>query len=153
MDERTDRPQKITATHRRQQWLRILACSSESELATALRHVDAATIELRKPEVGLAMITARVGESGEPFGLGEMTITRCVVQIGSHMGVGYVRGRAPKHARHIAVADALLQGALYEEICTQVVRPLARLQKERSMLRAAEVAGTRVQFLTMVRGN
>lgn len=110
-------------------------------------------VALRKPEVGLVMVTGRVGGSGEPFGLGEMAITRSVVQVGDVMGVGYVRGRAPQHAQNIALTDAMLQGDLHDEIVARVVEPLALRQVEREALRAADVAGTQVQFLTMVRGN
>jgi alpha-D-ribose 1-methylphosphonate 5-triphosphate synthase subunit PhnG len=154
----TDKPSALRPTEQRQQWLRTLACSTEDELSTALADsevasVVAASVELRKPEVGLVMVTGRVGGSGEPFGLGEMTITRCVVQVGDVMGVGYVRGRAPQHAQNIALTDAMLQGDLHDEIVARVVEPLALRQIERSALRAADVAGTQVQFLTMVRGN
>jgi alpha-D-ribose 1-methylphosphonate 5-triphosphate synthase subunit PhnG len=154
----TDKPSALRPTEQRQQWLRTLACSTEDELSTALADsevasVVAASVELRKPEVGLVMVTGRVGGSGEPFGLGEMTITRCVVQVGDVMGVGYVRGRAPQHAKNIALTDAMLQSDLHDEIVARVVEPLALRQIERSALRAADVAGTQVQFLTMVRGN
>jgi alpha-D-ribose 1-methylphosphonate 5-triphosphate synthase subunit PhnG len=159
----TDTPSALRPTEERQQWLRTLACSTEGELSTALADsevasavaasVVVASVELRKPEVGLVMVTGRVGGSGEPFGLGEMTITRCVVQVGDAMGVGYVRGRAPQHAQNIALADAMLQGDLHDEILARVVEPLAQRQVERAALRAADVAGTQVQFLTMVRGN
>jgi alpha-D-ribose 1-methylphosphonate 5-triphosphate synthase subunit PhnG len=145
--------QKGTPTQQRQQWLRTLACSTETELIDLLGEVDGAVTELRKPEIGLAMVTARVGATGEPFGLGELTVTRCVVQVGDALGVGYVRGRAPIHARCIAVADALLQGSLHDEILARVVKPLVLAQRQRSSLSAAEVAATQVQFLTMVRGN
>jgi alpha-D-ribose 1-methylphosphonate 5-triphosphate synthase subunit PhnG len=154
----TDNPSALRPTEQRQQWLRTLASSTAEELSVALGEVDVASVvvsrvELRKPEVGLVMVTGRVGGSGEPFGLGEMTITRCVVQVGDAMGVGYVRGRAPQHARNIAVTDAMLQGDRHEEMIARVIEPLALRQVERAALRAADVAGTQVQFLTMVRGN
>jgi alpha-D-ribose 1-methylphosphonate 5-triphosphate synthase subunit PhnG len=153
LQEKFQGPPKGTPTEQRQQWLRTLACSTEIELIGLLGEVDAAVTELRKPEIGLAMVTARVGATGEPFGLGEMTITRCVVQVGNALGVGYVRGRAPQHARCVAVADGLLQGDLHDEILARVIEPLAVRQRERSASRAAKVASTKVQFLTMVRGS
>jgi alpha-D-ribose 1-methylphosphonate 5-triphosphate synthase subunit PhnG len=154
----TDEPSVLGPTEQRQQWLRTLACSNEDELSRALADINVASaigtaVALRKPEVGLVMVTGRVGGSGEPFGLGEMTITRCVVQVGDVMGVGYVRGRAPQHAQNIALTDAMLQSDLHDEIVAYVVEPLAQRQLERAALRSADVAGTQVQFLTMVRGN
>uniref|UniRef100_UPI0016890F4D phosphonate C-P lyase system protein PhnG n=1 Tax=unclassified Calothrix TaxID=2619626 RepID=UPI0016890F4D len=36
---------------------------------------------LRSPEIGLAMVRGRAGGTGEAFNLGEITMTRCVVQL------------------------------------------------------------------------
>ncbi len=141
----------------RQQWLRLLACSTPNELASVLDPlIDAFTGDadlLRRPEVGLALVTGRVGATGEPFGLGEMTVTRCVVQLADTIGVGYVRGRAPDHARRIAIADALLQGDRRSEIVDQVLAPLAAAETVRRNEASDGAERTRVQFLTMVRGN
>ena len=69
------------------------------------------------------------------------------------MGVGYVRGRAPAHARNVATVDALLQGPRYDEIVAAVVAPLADAQRRRRAESAAAIETSRVQFLTMVRGD
>lgn len=137
----------------RQQWLRILACAKPDELASAISSISPQPALLRPPEIGLAMVAGRVGATGSPFGLGEMTLTRCVVQIGDAMGVGYVRGRAPDHARRVAVADALLQGPRHDEIFKSVVAPLVEAQRRRNDEAAAAIETSRVQFLTMVRGD
>ena len=146
----------MTERHERQRWLRVLACARPDELVDALdraglEHPD--PVVLRKAEVGTALVTGRVGATGEPFGVGEMTITRCVVQVGEHMGVGYVRGRAAAHARRIAVVDALLQGDTHDLVRDSVIESLARLQAARDQARSADVDTSRVQFVTMVRGN
>ena len=99
------------------------------------------------------MIAGRVGSTGSPFGLGEMSLTRCVVHVGDSMGVGYVRGRAPEHARTIAMADALLQGPRHDEVVAAVVAPLAEALRCRRAQAAAAIETSRVQFLTMVRGD
>lgn len=137
----------------RQRWLRVLACAEPEALAQLMAEHPSDSIELRPAEVGLAMVTGRVGATGDAFGLGEMTLTRCVVQVGSHVGVGYVRGRAPQHAQRVALADALLQGDAHEQISATVIEPLAAMQARLEAERAAEVDTSRVQFLTMVRGN
>lgn len=108
---------------------------------------------LRAPEIGLAMVAGRVGATGQPFGLGEMTLTRCVVQVDDAVGVGYVRGRSPEHAQSVAIIDALLQGPRHDELMAAVVTPLATTQSRRRGERAAAVDTSRVQFLTMVRGD
>ena len=131
----------------------MLSCATTEEMKAVFAGIRCESTTLRAPEVGLAMVTGRVGATGSPFGLGEMTLTRCVVQVGEAMGVGYVRGRAPEHARHVAVADALLQGPRHDEIVTAVVTPLAEAQQRRRAEREAAVETSRVQFLTMVRGD
>ncbi len=141
----------------RQEWLRELSCAPAAELELLaqkpLERYAANVLELRRPEVGLTMVTGRVGGTGEAFGLGEMTVTRCVVQVDGDMGVGYVRGRDTVHARTIAVLDALLQGPHAEELKSEVLRPLAELRLARAAHHAARTEATRVQFLTMVRGS
>jgi alpha-D-ribose 1-methylphosphonate 5-triphosphate synthase subunit PhnG len=148
---------KFANTAERQEWLRLLACADSAVLAEIVDPVDSAhrdqLIELRQPEVGLALITGRVGATGDPFGLGEMTLTRCVVQLGEYLGVGYVRGRAPRNARQIAVIDALLQSEHHDEVHRAVVVPLMEQETKRRREASARTEATRVQFLTMVRGN
>lgn len=141
----------------RQMWLRELSCALPAELERLAESLPgrfgAEVLELRRPAVGLTMVTGRVGGTGEPFGLGEMTLTRCVVQVGGEMGVGYVRGRDKEHARRIALLDALLQGPHAKELMTEVIQPLIEIRLERAATRAGQTEATRVQFLTMVRGN
>ena len=65
---------------------------------------------MRGPETGLVMVRGRAGGSGSPFNLGEMTVTRCTVQLGSGTaGHAYIAGRDERQAELAAVADALLQ--------------------------------------------
>lgn len=66
---------------------------------------------LRQPEAGLVMVRGRIGGTGGPFNLGEMTVTRCAVQLdgGGAPGIGYVAGRDSRHAELAALLDALLQ--------------------------------------------
>ena len=118
-----------------------------------LDHVEIDAIELRVPESGLALVTGRVGATGSPFGVGEMTVTRCVVQIGAHMGVGYVRGRDRERAKNVALADALLQGDRKHEAMATVIEPLSAAKAQRVSQHRATVETSRVRFLTMVRGD
>ena len=147
----------VESLSERQMWLRELSCALPAELELLAGPVLAKhgtdVLELRRPEVGLTMVTGRVGGTGEAFGLGEMTVTRCVVQVDANMGVGYVRGRDTGLARTIALLDALLQGPHAEVLRIEVIQPLAETRLERAAQRAEQTASTRVQFLTMVRGN
>jgi alpha-D-ribose 1-methylphosphonate 5-triphosphate synthase subunit PhnG len=144
----------------RQEWLSALSCADPAELSSRLHDalqrigIDRGSFTvLRPPEIGTALISGRVGATGAPFGVGEMTLTRCVVERDGVLGVGYVRGRAPTHASDIAVADALLQGAHAAEVHQSVVDPIADAIRRRRAARAVEAASTRVEFLTMVRGD
>ena len=148
------------AMQARQRWLRVLALSPEAVLEERWQAVadKPAYRALRPPQIGLAMIRGRIGGSGEPFNLGEMTMTRAAVQIGGDngcgaiIGHGHVAGRRPRHAELVALFDALLQdkrrGAAVQHA---VIAPLAAALAERHAAEAAHVAPSRVEFFTMVR--
>jgi alpha-D-ribose 1-methylphosphonate 5-triphosphate synthase subunit PhnG len=118
---------------------------------------------LRSPEIGLTMVRGRAEATGQPFNLGEMTITRCVVQLGSANGAqaagesiagfGYVAGRSQRHAELAAVCDALLQHRDWQfRVLTQVIEPLKVAATEKRASETAAVESTRVNFFTLLRG-
>ncbi len=109
---------------------------------------------LRPAETGLVMVRGRIAGSGAPFNLGEMTMTRCSVRLeDGTTGFGHVAGRNRRHAELAALFDALLQDpARHEAIAGTLIEPLAQAQADRRAVRAAEAAATRVDFVTMVRG-
>jgi alpha-D-ribose 1-methylphosphonate 5-triphosphate synthase subunit PhnG len=118
---------------------------------------------LRSPEIGLAMVRGRAEGAGQPFNLGEMTITRCVIQLSlaardqdgddSVSGFGYVAGRSQRHAELAAVCDALLQHPGWQsKVQTQVIEPLQVAAYEKRAAETAEVESTRVNFFTLLRG-
>src|SRR4051794_8982501 len=89
----------------------VLAHSEASEIA---RHLEAIALpayeNLREPENGLVMVRGRIGGDGAPFNLGEATVSRAAVRLGSgEVGFGYTLGRDPDKARMIALCDALIQ--------------------------------------------
>jgi alpha-D-ribose 1-methylphosphonate 5-triphosphate synthase subunit PhnG len=144
-------------TGARRRWMSVLALASTEELEDAWRRLAARPPYrmLRSPEVGLAMVRARAGGTGMRFNVGEITVTRCSVELpDGTAGHAYVGGRRPRHAEMAAVLDALLQhrvrGASIE---ADVVAPLARAQAERRRAAVARSAPTRVEFFTMVRGD
>jgi alpha-D-ribose 1-methylphosphonate 5-triphosphate synthase subunit PhnG len=112
---------------------------------------------LRKAETGLVMLRGRVGGSGQPFNLGEMTMTRAAVLVEDPRpitGFGYVAGRHTRHAELAALFDALLQDAARRPaLLADLIEPLAAAAVAARAARAAEVAPTRVDFTTMVRGD
>jgi alpha-D-ribose 1-methylphosphonate 5-triphosphate synthase subunit PhnG len=112
---------------------------------------------LRPAETGLVMLRGRAGGTGQPFNLGEMTVTRAAVMLDAPragIGFGYVAGRAPRHAELAALFDALLQDeASQESALSALLTDLERAAEQRRRRRSAEVAPTRVDFTTMVRGD
>lgn len=110
---------------------------------------------LRGPQTGLVMVRGRAGGAGEPFNLGEMTVTRASVRLeGGQVGHGYVAGRDKDHALGCALFDALAQDPNRQrEVLTRVVEPLEALLAGRRDREAARADATRVEFFTMARGD
>jgi alpha-D-ribose 1-methylphosphonate 5-triphosphate synthase subunit PhnG len=134
----------------------VLALASTSELEAswgALPDAPAYRV-LRRPEVGLVMVRGRAGGTGVRFNLGEMTVTRCTVQLADGtLGHAWVGGGDRRHAELAAVFDALLQDASRTAaLAESVIAPLARAREERRNAALARVAASRVEFFTMVRG-
>lgn len=108
---------------------------------------------IRPPEVGGVMVQGRMGASGAPFNLGEMTVTRCALTLADGtVGHGYVQGRSKLQAETAAKVDALMQTDAAEEVHRRVLSPLQAAKHTRKMSRAAKAAATKVEFFTMVRG-
>lgn len=113
---------------------------------------------LRSPEIGLAMVRGRTEGTGPPFNLGEITLTRCVVQIEAPTGdpiagFGYVAGRSQRHAELAALCDALRQHPDWSErVDNQIIQPLRADAQNRRDRAIAQVESTRVNFFTLKRG-
>ena len=149
----------------RQQWMTIMAKAPLEKLEqywTNLPPLPSYQM-LRKPETGLTMVRGRDAVKGLPFNLGEMTITRCVIQLVDDSlrstegipitGFGYVAGRSKRHAELAALGDALLQCPdWFQIVYGKVIDPLKDLAEAQQKARANEVEATRVNFFTMQRG-
>lgn len=169
----------------RRDWLAVLAKIPRDELERALdRVLDGAPAPafdwLRAPEIGLAMVRGRIGGTGDPFNLGEASVTRAALRLrgdrtngttgttgadgmnganganrphGATVGIAYVLGRDKRRAELVALADALLQTPeRHERLRAALIEPFrARLAQARAA-RSGEIATTRVEFFTMVRG-
>ena len=108
---------------------------------------------LRKPETGLAMVRARAGGTGSQFNLGEMSVTRCALRLASgEMGVAYVSGRDQRHAELAAIFDALMQSGARDSVQANVLQPIEQALVQRQRRAQAEAQATKVEFMTMVRG-
>ncbi len=140
----------------RQQWLSLMAKASLHELESHWQDCDLPVKwdHLRPVETGLLQVRGRMGGVGNPFNLGDMTITRAAVTTEEgFQGFGYVAGRSHRHAELVAVLDALLQNPVHQQnLQTRVLNPLAASQSERRKAQVAKTDATKVDFFTVVRG-
>ena len=108
---------------------------------------------LRVPEAGGVMVRGRMGGTGAPFNLGEMTVTRCALRLASgEVGHAYVQVRDKAHAQRAALVDALMQTDRAPDLRATVLDPLESEREAQIATRAAKAAATKVDFFTMVRG-
>ncbi|RQT14964.1 MULTISPECIES: phosphonate C-P lyase system protein PhnG [Burkholderia cepacia complex] len=144
----------------RRRWFALLAraprATLESGLATVLKGRERPDFEwLRAPETGLTMVRGRIGGSGEPFNVGETTVTRAALRLqlpDGHgvMGVAYRLGRDERCVELAAMADALLQCAQWhDKVEACVLAPIERGLEDEKQVRRAKTASTRVDFYTM----
>lgn len=145
-----------TSNALRQQWLAILARASRSELEAALSPFGdlPPVVHVRLPEPGMVMLRARVGGTGDAFNLGEASVTRCALRVGSSaLGVGYTLGRDRRKAELIAIFDAWLQDdQRRQRLQCEVIEPLALQQAAQREATSRAVATSKVEFFTFVRG-
>jgi len=152
-------PDIETPQAERARWIACLGQADPARLEAAWAALSPMPVHrwLRKPETGLVMLRGRAGGNGEAFNLGEMTMTRAAVLLEGQRqitGFGYVAGRNHRHAELAALFDALLQEADHQKaLLAELIEPLEAAAKARHAARAADVAPTRVDFTTMVRGD
>ena len=145
----------------RQHWMGVLSRASVNELENHWQTLvnQPKTRFIRPPEIGLMMVRSRAGGSGAPFNLGEMTMTRCVVELeNGTAGFGYVQGRSKRHAELAASFDALLQDSeqhnatQHSSLLNDWLNPLHEAWQAKRTKRSKAAASTKVDFFTMVRG-
>lgn len=139
----------------RRAWMSVLAKASQGRVSTLLDSVTQRPdfTWLRTPEIGSTMVRARIGATGAPFNLGEMTITRCALKLPTgEVGHAYIQGRQKSDAEAAALVDALMQTSAAGLLQERVLKPLQDEFKAAQAARAAKAAATKVDFFTMVRG-
>ncbi len=134
-----------------------LACMPAGLLAeryAALAGAAPPALPVRGPEVGLVMLRGRAGGGGAAFNLGEASVVRATVKLGSgEVGHAVVLGRDKGRARMAAHLDALWQRPDWRAaVESEVVTPGLAAEAEATEARAEETEATRVDFFTLVRG-
>ncbi|UWQ80077.1 phosphonate C-P lyase system protein PhnG [Leisingera sp. S132] len=140
----------------RKGWMSLLASAEEVRLTELWQDfgLDPDCEFLRAPEVGGIMVRGRMGSTGAPFNLGEMTVTRCALSLADGtVGHSYVQGRCKAKAEIAAKIDALMQTGAAEALNEAVLMPLAQARQAQKAARASKAAATKVEFFTMVRGD
>lgn len=141
-----------TVATARKGWMSLLAKAHPARLAALMPDLAPHSV-LRPPEVGAVMVRGRVGGTGQPFNLGEMTVTRASVRLDDGtVGHAWVQGRDKGHATRAAVIDALMQTDRAADLMAGVIDVLAAEAEAIRATRAAKAAATKVDFFTMVRG-
>ena len=139
----------------RRDWLSLLAKADADHLRELWETVDLnpAHQVLRAPEIGAVMTRGRMGATGAPFNMGEITVTHCSVRLETgEIGHGYVSGRSKAHSITAALIDALMQTEAAPCLRKAIFEPLARAANTARTTRARKAAATRVDFFTMARG-
>lgn len=139
----------------RQHWMSVLARADLDALESYWQNLAQQPSYrcLRKPEIGLAMMRGRAGGTGAPFNLGEVTVTRCVVELETGaQGFGYATGRSRRHAELAALFDGLMQQD-GDQHGSALIQPLHRQWLARREQVSRKAAATKVNFMTMVRGS
>ena len=145
-----DNPEAVISA--RKTWMGLLARAKPARLAELFPALPSHDL-LRQPEIGAVMVQGRIGGTGLPFNLGEMTVTRCSLRLASGaVGHAHVQGRDKGHALRAAAVDALMQTAEAAEVQAAVLTPLQDAETARRASRAAKAAATKVEFFTLVRG-
>ena len=109
----------------RQERMRLLALAPETSLDEALSGISLPGYRIvRGPETGLVMARGRVGNVGDVFNVGEVLVTRCVVQLEEKtLGHAWIMGESPRHAELAALCDALWQQESYAALLDEKLRP------------------------------
>lgn len=137
----------------RRDWMGLLARAAPARLAELLPAPLPAHDLLRPPEIGSVMVRGRIGGTGAPFNLGEMTVTRCSLRLeGGAVGHAHVQGRDRDHALRAAIVDALMQTDAAPALRRDCLAPLAAEEAARRAARAGKAAASKVEFFTLVRG-
>ncbi len=119
----------------RQNWMALLAQADPADLEAARKQLDdnfSFTL-ITAPETGLFMIQGKKDGSGSRFNLGEVTVSKCILEVnGTWQGAAWVMGSDLRHAKLAALFDGLLQDPGYHDrIKTELLNQLLVKEKIR----------------------
>lgn len=150
------RNQQNAPIEARQMLMGLLARATKPEFDAAFAVIADAVevLPVRGPETGLVMVRGRIGGGGDPFNLGEVTVSRATVRLADGtVGHGQRLGTDKELARLAAVFDALFQGETHRGVADALAHTVAARIAQEDRKRDSEAAATRVDFFTLVRGD
>lgn len=139
----------------RRRTVELLSKADEERLLAAWETLPAKpdVSRLRGPETGLVMLRGRIGGGGSPFNLGEATVSRATVQLGTgEIGHGQTLGQSRRKAELAAIFDAMAQRPEHRPHIDALLADIAGALAARDAERERQTAATKVDFFTMVRG-
>ena len=140
----------------RQDWIRLLANAQAEDLESVHSHLerDISYNYIVKPETGLLMVQARADGSHSRFHLGEVSVTKCVLEVeNQYLGYGMVTGSNTRHAELAALFDGLLQHPdFHDNLRGPLLDILSSKQHQADRRIQKDAADTRVEFFTLKRG-
>ena len=146
-------PKKRFSTTERKHWIELLSSASVEDLRRARKRLDKEIDYdfIVKPESGTLMVQARADGDSARFNLGEVGVSKCVLQVlGQYMGYGMVVGNSDEHAELAALFDGLLQAPQYhDDLKKNLIKGLAKKQKQKDQASRKETAQTKVEFFTL----
>lgn len=143
------------AGQKRRRTMELLAQADEALLQASWDAIEdkPEVSRVRGPETGLVMIRGRIGGGGSPFNLGEATVSRATVRLGTgEIGHGNTLGLSRRKAELAAIFDALSQRPERLDEIDGLLARIADAIAERDAESERRTAATKVEFFTMVRG-
>ena len=132
----------------RKEWMALLGGADPNTLESTRNGLDLpfTPTYIVKPKTGMLMAQARADSAGPRFNLGEVTVTRCIMDLaGRATGYAMILGHDARHAELAALFDGLLQLPEYRPgLMASLVTPLQNLKERRDRRLAREQAATRV---------
>jgi alpha-D-ribose 1-methylphosphonate 5-triphosphate synthase subunit PhnG len=141
----------------RQRRMRLLSLADPALLEDRLKTLEGQRdlpdiVFLKAASSGMIMVQGRMNGTGQAFNLGEMLISRSVVEVDGHIGYGFTPFENTRHAELAAILDALSGHPGYRDDVGPILEELASLREGEVMRDAMETEGTKVDFFTVKRG-
>lgn len=140
----------------RKEWIGLLGSADPKDLEAAKKEYAQGVkiTHVVTPETGMIMVQAKADGSNGRFNLGEVTVSRCVLEVKkTYMGTAWVMGSDLRHAELAALFDALLQDpATHDPLANTLIKKLKIKQTAKNERMAQDAADTRVEFFTLKRG-